>query len=271
MKKNGFTLIELLVVIAVIALLMSILVPVLNIAKSHARTVICNSNLRQWYLCAQTYAANNNDSIWEGFNYENPNIKSNWWVSALRKYYDDIDKIRCCPTATKTENDIDGNPTDARLPFRAWGYDKPLFETEDYGSYGINGWILNPRKNKNMGRDPSYFWRRVTKIKQADRVPFMLDAQWIDAWPEPGSPPPDPVDETWREDGNSKISQMKRVCQDRHRGYENCVFMDGSARKVGLKELWRFKWYSSFNINGTWTSENPNAKWPTWMASLKDY
>jgi len=41
MPKKGFTLIELLVVIAVIALLMGILIPALNIARDQGRKASC--------------------------------------------------------------------------------------------------------------------------------------------------------------------------------------------------------------------------------------
>jgi prepilin-type N-terminal cleavage/methylation domain-containing protein/prepilin-type processing-associated H-X9-DG protein len=52
MRKNisnakGFTLIEMLVVIAIIALLASLLVPAVNRALSRAKSVSCQSNLRQ--------------------------------------------------------------------------------------------------------------------------------------------------------------------------------------------------------------------------------
>jgi prepilin-type N-terminal cleavage/methylation domain-containing protein len=46
-RKEGFTLIELLVVISIIALLMALLLPALELAKSQAKTVICQSNLQQ--------------------------------------------------------------------------------------------------------------------------------------------------------------------------------------------------------------------------------
>ena len=47
MWKKGFTLIELLVVIAVIALLMGIIMPALNMARDQGRRAACMSNMRQ--------------------------------------------------------------------------------------------------------------------------------------------------------------------------------------------------------------------------------
>lgn len=54
-SRHGFTLIEVLVVVAIIALLISILLPSLSIAKEKSRQAVCLSNLHQIGLSLQMY------------------------------------------------------------------------------------------------------------------------------------------------------------------------------------------------------------------------
>jgi prepilin-type N-terminal cleavage/methylation domain-containing protein len=62
-KRHGFTLVELLVVIAIIAVLISILLPSLQKARSVATRISCNNQMRQIAIGAINYAQSNNGSL----------------------------------------------------------------------------------------------------------------------------------------------------------------------------------------------------------------
>lgn len=59
MRGKAFTLVELLIVIAVIAVLVSILIPVLRTVREQGRGVVCGSNLKQLSLALTTFAQEN--------------------------------------------------------------------------------------------------------------------------------------------------------------------------------------------------------------------
>jgi prepilin-type processing-associated H-X9-DG protein/prepilin-type N-terminal cleavage/methylation domain-containing protein len=60
MRKKAFTLIELLVVLAIIAMLTGILLPSLKQARGQARSMLCQSKLKQCALAALSYTVEHN-------------------------------------------------------------------------------------------------------------------------------------------------------------------------------------------------------------------
>ena len=272
-KSKAFTLIELLVVIAIIALLLSILLPALRIAKVKAQSTVCKSNLKQWFIVFKMYTQEYQESFNEGWDPASGDAAdANWWMDAGRQFYGEVDDIRCCPAATQVEFNLNGSdgPGHDKQPFMAWGYQPDFFKRDDYGSYGINGWLENkPDSWVTTVADRHKFWRKITNISSPAMVPLMTDSQWIDAWPEPADTPPTSENQRW----SSSASDFIRICQNRHRDSQNMVFMDGDVTGIGLKQLWVLKWHREFNIGGPWTKAghvNPSS-WPAWMRNMKDY
>ena len=255
-KSKAFTLIELLVVIAIIALLMSILMPAMSKVNKATKAVVCRANLRHWGLIWEQYTDMN-----EGYFTE-----SLYWVNPLRDFYKD-GSIRLCPRATKPYLDERGYRTGANHPFAAagiwhgsnWGqqYD------HDSWSYGMNGWLCNPGLGEGSGggRENEYLWR-TPNIKNAHEVPMFLDCHTYE------NMTPREEDEPPRYDGDPIVGnedEMRICCLNRHDGTINGAFVDFSARKIGLKELWNLRWYRSYDIH----ARKPD--WPEWMRRFRDY
>ena len=275
-KQKAFTLIEVLLVIAIIALLMAILIPALQRVRKQARAVKCQANLRQWGTIFAMYTDDNN-----GY-FPRRTSDSGRWMDSLRSYYRSEPKSRLCPMATKLAHPAGAailDPHPARFyaelyiggdKFTAWG--KLLTAsgpTEgDFGSYGINGWVYVPGADTVYGKPAESFWKSVN-ARGANNIPLFLDCWFWCAWPEDTESPPSFDGDKW----SRRDDSMQRFCINRHDGYVNGLFLDWSARKVGLKELWTLKWHRQFNTAGPWTKAG-GAKpedWPKWMRRFKDY
>jgi prepilin-type N-terminal cleavage/methylation domain-containing protein/prepilin-type processing-associated H-X9-DG protein len=270
-KRPGFTLIELLVVIAIIALLTSILMPALRKVREQGKMIRCLGNCKQWNLEAAMFTESNSGKFWDS----DPGTPGCWFP----RYMDDRIKdwkrngTWLCPSGTKPVQLADGTVTPNLNIYNAWG----IF-TGDWlglngicGSYGINGYCLIPQ-----GPSPATTYYggvavsegyKATDAKGAGNIPWWIEALRFDMWPMPTEKPADNEFAAWA--GN----EIARCCINRHQGHVNTAFLDWSARKIGLKEVYTLQWYRSFNTRGPWTRAGGvrDEDWPDWIRPFKDY
>jgi prepilin-type N-terminal cleavage/methylation domain-containing protein len=242
---GGFTLIELLVVISIIAILMAVLMPALRKARSQAQGVICLSNLRHWGQIFTMYAGDHDGSFQRG---HHAGSQGTWMVS-LSNYYSDLDEFRVCPTATKTWFVIeDGKevpgPGRDKGTFTAWGVflGKTWQPEGSYGSYGINGWIENPRdEDLEPDKDKTSYWRNINNLRNPSNVPLVMDALWVNIWAEPYTS----YHPGTEEEVDPGPNWWRRHYVQRHNG-TNIVTADGTAERISLEKMWYYEWHKNY-------------------------
>jgi len=279
-KARGFTLIELLVVIAIIALLMAILMPALQRVKGQAQAIACQARLKQWGLIYKLYTDDNNGYFPEGWR---NNDDRKIWINALRPYYRDNREMLLCPTATRE-----------MLNNNDWGTFKAAFRdlaVPEGGtfhfvfSYGNNTWT-DYMAGDRSDRLEQWFWKSVnnnTTVAPGTRnvigkqvgtntVPVLGDSTWHDAWPRDTDIPAVTPDAFGIGDRGT-TGELNHFNINRHDGFVGMLFMDWSARRVGLKENWTLKWHRAFNTMGAWTKAGGvrPEDWPMWMRRFKEY
>jgi len=267
-KAKAFTLIELLVVIAIISLLLAILIPTLRQVGRQARAVVCQSNERQWGLAFAAYASDNDGKlyVWR------PGTASDRFLGPPASYWQDCNDLFLCPMAAKTSRvgwEPETSVFSTGSTFLPWEINQSIIR--GISSYGLSGFL-----EVRGSQDDDCCWHNCL-VTNASAVPVLLDSrQWVGS-PHPSSPPPEyedgpPVELSWGVEQRSS-GYMWPFVIDRHDGGLNCLFLDWSVRKIGLKELWTLKWHRQYDTAGKWTKAGgvKPEDWPQWMRKFKDY
>ena len=249
-------------------LVMSSLAAVGPQGRRRAREAVCLSNLRQWGTIFQDYVQRNNGRFFTGTTFT-----GYWWPHQLDDEHKNWKqtKIWFCPEADKPTIDEDGVYQNNVPTFAAWG----IYQGANLGphglsgSYSINGYTIDIPQSSSYegGVRGSDGWRNFDTVAHANNVPLFIDAMRFDVWPREIEGPAPNEFAAW------SSNNMARCCINRHAGGVGCLFLDGSARKVGLKELWTLKWHRSFDTEGPWTTAGGAipVDWPEWMRGFKGY
>lgn len=259
--------------------------------RKQAKEVVCQANLHQWHGIFQDYIDPNGRFIISGDSY----TPGYWWVKYLSDEHKDWKRMKIwfCPRATMPVIIDDHTQMIPSLTtFTAWGVFQGtgLGPNGVSGSYGLNGYVIpieepatttpEPNAPRRRTYDVSAMqqtyesgvpaadgWQNLREVPRASTVPMFVEALRFDLWPLPYHPPVESEFAAWTD------NMMARCCLNRHEGAVNCLFVDGSVRKVGLKELWVLKWHRSFNTAGPWTKAGgvQPGDWPEWIRPFKEY
>jgi prepilin-type N-terminal cleavage/methylation domain-containing protein/prepilin-type processing-associated H-X9-DG protein len=267
-RKDAFTLIELLVVIAIIALLISILLPSLNSARSAAKSSVCLSNLRQIGMQSAIYLSKYTEVFPPVRLKQTPDRQG-----VMQDYYHEFGREfrRKAPRwhwflagelgpVVDTDKYVDEATFNASMVI-----DNPYFEdpamsgfTNDVrnGAYGYNGTYLGNTRlydRDQDGTDESWVrWTvNVARIKDPGQMVLIADSRGGAAphgnhsyWLDPpkravyGTAAAGAEEQAFSPNPNNALEELGHSpVEARHAGKGNVVFVDGHAASLRLTEL----------------------------------
>ncbi len=166
---RSFTLIELLVVVAIIAVLVAMLLPALNVAREKARQTVCSSNLRQIGVAMVMYQGEYNDFFVPTHLMDNSSPSWVWgstgWHQLLVNLHLTQWTIYMCPAGWNY------NPT-----WRHSASDPSQTYYQKFINYGYNMFYVGGFPDEPAGYPFSRTPARVSDINQPTETIMMSDA-----------------------------------------------------------------------------------------------
>ena len=203
---SGFTLVELLVTIAVIAILASLLLPVLSRSKLSALSTRCGSNLRQFSYASQMYSDDNSGTTFAYSGTPTATGTAYWfgWLGQGAEGSRAFDPTTS-PLYTYLHAMVSICP--------AFNYSSAQFKLKAAGptcDYGVNKYISNPPIN-------------LRRLQRPATLALMADSAQVNTFETPASPK-NPMFEEWYYI-DTETNQPNG--QFRHQLRANTAFLDG--------------------------------------------
>jgi prepilin-type N-terminal cleavage/methylation domain-containing protein/prepilin-type processing-associated H-X9-DG protein len=247
--RRGFSLTELLIVIGLIAVLISLLLPVLGKARAAGQTAACLSTIRQMNTAWMVYSTESRGRFMD-YNWNTPSTPNiswdGYWPGIL--HANGAKQSILCPSAVE----VSQNPTlrgygDAQT---AWSgkFASPgtaiKLNTTTYrdGSFGFNRYLTY-----DGGFGQFSVVNRLSAIKRLSEVPVFFDCAYVDARPTNGSEI-NPVTAPPNLSGAVTLASPDhfRFLMARHGRGINVAFADGSARWTPLEETYMLSWQNEW-------------------------
>src|SRR5436190_14101127 len=199
--KRAFTLIELLVVIAIIAILASLLLPVIAKAKTKSRQIVCVNNLKQWGQALHLYAGDHDDYLPPEGSGTSLNSEVGWYIALPKEI------------GIPTYNEMAWR-TNAAAPLTR----TPLLcpsNTNRSNGFNLFHYCLNEHIDGTGSSDRRV---RVATISRSSQVVWLFD-----------------------NGGRAARAQQNNVHTNLHGGGANLSFVDGHVSHFRNVEYWDFK------------------------------
>ena len=249
--RPGFTLVELLTVLGLVALLLSLLLPVVGKVRAAADATSCLSNLRQMGAAWMMYTADSRGRLMR-FDQTVPDEATQpwdlYWPGVLEAGHVRGAALLCAAASEPSENEQNvgcGNATRAWTGrFAAVGSVVRLNDTTyRESSYGYNRYLT-----AGGGFVPDVKAKSITSARFLSDLPVFMDCAVSDVRPvnaNPRFPAESPP--------NLRGDQITIFAPEhwafllaRHGRGVNVCMADGSARWVGLEETYGLRWRSDW-------------------------